>query len=525
MQAKWLEVLLVMLYLGALLVLGLLARRKSRNSNAFLNASGELPLWICSVACIAANCGSLDVVMTMAFAAQYGIVAAHFYWIGAIPALLLLAFWLLPIYARGKYRSILDLVADHYGKQTGTLIAVAMAVMMLMVSSVGLCAAAGVLSYLLAWGFWPCVLLIALMVLVLTNLGGFRATIYSDVLHFALVLMALLPLVPMLVHRFGGIRPMLAQVPSDRMHAWKLLPWMNPQAPLDRVGLFFGLGVVLAISYWSTDFVVMQRILAVRRNQDPRIAVAWLTAAKLLFGVMIVVPGLLAPLVSASVGAGNWNSTLPAVVMDLFPRGFGAIGLVSLAAALVTTFANNISGFSAAWVENIYRPALVKGKGEGHYIAIGRLSNAAAILLSIGAMLLVLHYSSLVEYIQMVFSTFNAPLLALVLLAVWIPQRVAAGGWSGFLAGLGCTLMLRLPAEWGWLHFGSRMALNLYAASVGFSVALCVTLIVGHLHRGRLLPVLPKSASDSALRKQSWATVVVMSLLMLLCLALNFIFW
>ena len=259
MQSMWLEVLLVMLYIGVLLVLGLLARRKSRNSNEFLNASGEMPLWICSVACIAANCGSLDVVMTMAFAAQYGIVAAHFYWIGAVPALLLLAFWLLPLYARGRYRSILDLIADHYGKETGTLIAVSMAVMMLMISSVGLCAAAGVLSYLLGWSFWFCVLLITVMVLVLTNLGGFRATIYSDVLHFVMALMALLPLVPMLVHRFGGVQQMLARIPPDRMHAWKLLPMMNPQAPVDRVGLFWGLGVVLAVSYWSTDFVVMQR--------------------------------------------------------------------------------------------------------------------------------------------------------------------------------------------------------------------------------------------------------------------------
>ena len=238
MQSMWLEVLLVMLYIGVLLVLGLLARRKSRNSNEFLNASGEMPLWICSVACIAANCGSLDVVMTMAFAAQYGIVAAHFYWIGAVPALLLLAFWLLPLYARGRYRSILDLIADHYGKETGTLIAVSMAVMMLMISSVGLCAAAGVLSYLLGWSFWFCVLLITVMVLVLTNLGGFRATIYSDVLHFVMALMALLPLVPMLVHRFGGVQQMLARIPPDRMHAWKLLPMMNPQAPVDRVGLF-----------------------------------------------------------------------------------------------------------------------------------------------------------------------------------------------------------------------------------------------------------------------------------------------
>lgn len=525
MYWKLVQILLVVLYLGAVMALSLLGRRKVRSSNQFLNASGELPLWVCSIACVAANCGSLDVVAMMALGAQYGLLAAHFYWIGAIPALLLLVFWLLPFYARAHYRSLLDLLAHFYGHGTRLLVTFCMIVAMLLVSGGALCATSQFFTVLLGWNFTTGLLMIALLVLIYTTVGGFRATLYTDVLHFLLVLLAVFPLIPLLVHHFGGVQAMLAALPDDRMHAWKNLAWFAPQATMDRIGLIFGLGVVLGTGYWSTDFIILQRILAVRRSEDPRHVLVAISAAKLIFAFVIVLPGIAAALVLGKGEQGSYNTILPRLMLHFFPKYWGGLAEMGLAVALIATFANNISGFSAAWIEGIYRTTLRKGASERHYILMGRLSGIAAVLIAVGGAIVAATYNSLMEYMQIIFSTFNAPLLALVLLAVALPRRVASGGLWGFSAGLGAGLFYRLSMLWGWLHFGSKMSGSFYTAIVGFVVTLAVTLLAGHLRRGSFVPAPQRMGEGLGQRHLSAWPLVLVVLLAVLALGINLYFW
>jgi len=475
------HLILALLYAAVLLLVGVLVGRRKGDSNQFLNATVALPLWVCIAASIAANCGSLDVIAMMALGAQYGMLACHFYWIGAIPALLVLTFWLLPAYAQGRYPSVLDFIAHHYGSRLRSLVAFCMSTMMLLLAGVCLCATAQAVVTFLGWSFLQGVLVTAPVVLFYTWMGGFRATIYTELIHFAVVMVAVTPLVFLVLAEFGGLAHFQASMPAPRMHLWQGLSVLAPHAPMDGLGLVFGLGIVLSFGYWSTDFVLLQRALAVRNPRDVQYVPLAQATAKLIFGLLIVLPGVAAPLVLRRGEAANWNATLTSLMLHYYSPFWAAIGLMGLVACLVATFANNVSGFSAAWMQGIYRPWIHPCAPESHYVSMSRTTNAAAVLLSIAAAYVALRYQSLMDYIQMIFATFNAPLFAVVALAALVPRRVARGGLGGFSIGLASTILHQLAVRAGWLHFGSQMSANFYAAILGFCSAVVATLLLGSI--------------------------------------------
>jgi solute:Na+ symporter, SSS family len=513
---------LAAVYLAGLLALGVLARRKREDSNQFLNASRSLPVLICIAACIAANCGSLDVIAMMALGAQYGILACHFYWIGSVPALVVVAFWLLPAYAHGDYPTILDFIARYYGSSTRSLVALCMAAVMLLLAGVCLCAVAQTLTAFLGWGFGAGVLITAVVVLFYTWIGGLRATIYTELLHFAVVLAAVVPLFFLVVHGFGGFGPLMARIPPSRLHAWRGLPFFAPGATMDQVGVVFGLGLVLSFGFWSTDFVQMQRALAVRRQPDVPFVPLSIAAAKLVFAILIVLPGIAAPLVLGNHPFTNWNTTLPSLMLHYFRPSWAVVGLMGLAASLISTFANNVAGFSSAWVQGIYQVWIRPGASDRHYFWMGRTTTILAVVLSIGAAYSALHYQSLMEYIQMILATFNAPLFALVALAAVAPQRAAGGGLIGLLTGLAAAGTHQALVYAGVLHYGTRMSADFYAAILSFTVTAAAVLIFGWLPA----PILPGSQQQTDRLPISFTRPALIWALLIsgVCLLLNVIF-
>jgi SSS family solute:Na+ symporter len=517
--------LIALVYLAGLLLVGILAGRKKRDSNQFLNATGALPLWICIAACIAANCGSLDVIAMMALGAQYGMLACHFYWIGAVPALVVLAFWLLPAYARGRYPTVLDFIGHHYGPRTRSMAALCMAATMLLLAGVCLCAVAQVVVTFLGWNFYQGVLVTAPVVLFYTWVGGLRATVYTELLHFVMVIAAIAPLVFLVARDFGGMAHLLSSIPASRFHAWQTLPLFDPHATMDRFGLILGLGVVLSFGFWSTDFVQMQRTLAVRRANDVVYVPLSMAAAKLVFAFLVVLPGVVAPLVLGAQRLGTWNATLPAMMLRYYSPSWVGIGVMGLLAGLISTFANNVSGFSSAWVQGIYQLWIRPTEVEEHYVWIGRLTNAAAVLLSIGAASLALRHESLMEYVQMILSTFTAPLFALVALAALTPRRAAKGGLGGFILGLMSACIHQALVYARVLHYGSQMSANFYAAILSFTVAASSTLLIGTIRgAAELLP-----SSDGNVRKVSahfsLPAVLLAGAVVVACLFINVFFW
>lgn len=479
MTRNWLAYFLGAIYFAALFALGILASRKKGTSNQFLNATGMLPLWVSIAACIAANCGSLDVIAMMGLGAQYGMLACHFYWIGAIPALVVVAFWLLPAYARGRYPTVLDFIAHYYGQQTRSVVALCMAAMMLLLAGVCLCAVAQTMMAFLGWTFAQGLTVTATVVIFYTWMGGLRATVYTELLHFAVVLSAIVPLFYLIQHDFGGFGRLVGSIPAAHRHAWEGLPVFGPRASMDLVGVIFGLGLVLGFGYWSTDFVQMQRALAVRRPRDVPFVPLSIAAAKLVFAFIVVIPGIVAPVVLGGGLEGHWNVTLPTLMLHYFRPEWIAIGVMGLAASLVSTFANNVSGFSSAWVQGVYQVWIRPRESDAHYLWAGRITNVLAVVAAIGAAYSARSFQSLMEYIQMILSTFNAPIFALVALAALFPRRAQGGGLVGLFAGLITAGAHQALVFAGVLHYGSRMATNFYAAIISFVVTAAATMMAG----------------------------------------------
>jgi solute:Na+ symporter, SSS family len=508
-------------YLASLLVLGVLASRRKESSNEYLNATGVLPLWMCIAACIAANCGSLDVIAMMALGAQYGMLACHFYWIGAIPALVFVAFWLLPAYAGRRYATVLDFIAEYYGQPTRTAVALCMSSMMLLLAGVCLCAVAQTMTVFLGWRFGSGILVTITVVLFYTWMGGLRATVYTELLHFAVVLLTIVPLFYLVGRDFGGLSSLVAKLPLSHSHAWTELPLAAPHAPMDLIGVTVGLGIVLSFGYWGTDFVQMQRALAVRRTVNIPYVPLSIAAAKVVFAFIIVLPGIAAPLILGGGLAGNWNTTLPALMLHYFNSSWIAIGIMGLTASLVSTFANNVSGFSSAFVQGVYQAWIRPGETDEHYFWTGRVTNVATIALSIGAAYSALSFQSLMEYIQMILSTFNAPIFALVALAAVAPRRAASGGLWGLVAGLTSAVGHQILVFTGVLHYGSRMTANFYAAMLSFGVSAVATVIASRMrgtHGGATAGEQPQVRLPF---RYSVATVVWAGVVVAACVGVN----
>jgi solute:Na+ symporter, SSS family len=517
---------LAAVYLAALLLVGLWSTRHAGDSNQYLNATSSLPMWVCATACIAANCGSLDLFAMMALGAQYGMLACHFYWIGAIPALLFVAFVLLPAYRRGRNPTILDFIASHYGEATRSMVALCMAAMMLLIAGVSLCAAAQIVTSFLGWTFLEGVLAAASLVLFYTWAGGFRATIYTELFHFALVLLAVVPLLFLVARELGGFHRMMTLIPADRFHAWHGLSFFAPHAVMDGFGLLFGLGLVLAFGYWGTDFVQLQRALAVRREEDAPFVPLSIGFAKLAFVFLVALTGVAAPLVlSEAQLSRNWNATLPELMFHYYSSVWLVLGMMGLAASLISTFSNNIAGFTSAWVQGIYQRKINPDASDRHYTRVSRLTNAGVVILSVGAAYFALGFQSLMEYIQLVLSTFNAPLFALVALAVLAPRKVGAGGRASFLLGLGCSVIHQVLALTHVLHYGSQMAANFYGAFLGFSVTLLSAVALGFLRRPASGEVRTKAASAQPPVAIPWTAVAAGIVLAGLFVAFNLVFW
>jgi SSS family solute:Na+ symporter len=243
----------------------------------------------------------------------------------------------------------------------------------------------------------------------------------------------------------------------------------------------FGLGLVLSFGFWSTDFVQMQRALAVRRPADVPFVPLSIAAAKIVFAVLIVLPGIAAPLVLGSHPVTNWNTTLPSLMLHYFRPSWAVVGLMGLAASLISTFANNVAGFSSAWVQGVYQVWIRPRASDRHYFWMGRTTTVLAVVLSIGAAHSALHYESLMEYIQMILATFNAPLFALVALAAVTPQRAAGGGLIGLFAGVAAAGSHQVLVYAGLLHYGSRMTADFYAAILSFIITAAAVLLFGSL--------------------------------------------
>lgn len=504
---------------AVVLWIGWRSRRRWSSANDYLNASRSVPLWVAALAFLAYNCGSIEVIGMSAMAAQYGVQAFHFYWVGGIPGLVFVGLVVLPVYMRTGARSLPEYLGMRFGPRLRLLNAFISMVATVCFAGVALYAIAQVLGSIVGWRFLPSVLLCTAVVLAYVLAGGVRASIFTSVFQLFVMIAGLTPLLLCTVHFDAATWAQRTQ----RWHLWKPLPLLSPHAPLDCAGVLVGLGFVISFSYWCTDFVMVQRALAARTVEDARKVPVLAGFGKMGIAFLIVLPGVAAP---ALLGGVSFDQTMPRLMTLEFGPVLLALGTAALLAGLMASLAGNVSGFTALWAEEIYRQHLRPGARERSVIRAGRIAAPLCLGLAQLAAFATFRFRDIMEFLQLVVAFCYAPVFAAVLAGILSRRCSEFGALAGVCGGVASALALQASYWAGAVPFGSQMNANFYEAAIGFAVAMTICLALrksGFESAGSGIFVF-----DAALRRElrpSRSLLLLMLLLLGICTALNIFWW
>ncbi len=463
-------------YFVAILTVGCRLRRRMVSTNQFFLAGRSLPSGVTGIAFMAANCGALEIMGMISTSAKYGARANHFYWVGAIPAMVFLSLFMMPIYYRSRVRTVPEFLKLRYGEATRAFNALSFAILMILVSGISLYAMSIILGTLLGWSFTSSVVVSTAVVLVYVLLGGLTASIYNEVLQFVLIVLGLSPLVFYALRELHGWQGLASTLPANLRHTWQGLPVASPfSSAMDGVGNVLGLGFVLSFGYWCTDFLLIQRALAAK---DLRAAVETplvAAVAKLFFPALVVLPGLAAVALYPRDLVARYDLALPILMGHCYSHGLLGLGVTAMLASFMSGMAGNVTAFNTVWTYDLYQAYLARGRPDAHYLAMGRAATLAAALLSVATAYIVLRFNNLMDYVQLLFSFFNAPLFATFLLGMFTRWATPAGGFVGLVAGTLAAAGHYLAYHFHWLAYGSDMTANFYGAICAWSVCFLVT--------------------------------------------------
>jgi SSS family transporter len=343
------DYLIIALYFAFVLGIGWLIRKRVASSEDFLTSSRSVPLWITSLAFIAANMGAQEMIGMCASGAKYGLMTAHFYWIGAIPAMIFVGVFMMPFYYGSRARSVPEYLRLRFDEKTRTFNAVTFAAMTVFSSGISMYALGRLFQLVLGWSFTASVLLSAGIVLAYTYLGGLTSAMYNEVLQFFLIVLGFTPLAILAVHRAGGWEGISSRLPAMMTHSWAYTysPSANAMG-VEVFGLVMGLGFVLSFGYWCTDFLVIQRALAANSMTAARNTPLVAAFPKMLIPFIVIVPGIAAmALMQMNVGYSlppkgsgyDYDLTLTTLMASFYPSGLLGVGLTALMASFMSGMA------------------------------------------------------------------------------------------------------------------------------------------------------------------------------------------
>lgn len=512
------------LYLIATILIGWFSRRRLSGANDFLNASRSLPLWIVASAFLAANCGALEIVGLSAMAVQYGVQAFHFYWIGAIPGMVFLASFMIPIYMRSGVQSLPEYLERRFDARVRLINSWLILATCTALSGIGLYAMAQVLHVVFGWKFTAGALLAAGIVMIYVILGGLRATIYNEVFQLLVIVSGLSPLLLRVCTGAFGLSPHLA---GSQGHLWLGLRPISPGSSLDQFGVIVGLGFVLSFSYWCTDFVLIQRALTTKTVAAGRLVPLLAGFGKLGFSLLVIVPALRATAFLGHRRPVSFDQTLPALMTASYGPVLLGLGLTALLASLMSGLAANVSAFSSVWTEEIYRGHVRVGASESHYIRIGRLSMVIAVALSVAASYLTFYFRDLMEFVQLIFSLLGAPFFAIFLIGIFTRRATSRGAVAGLLSGVTLAALHHGLVAIGWIAYGSLMSANFYVAVYAFVTSFTVGLLCSRQaerkSNAQLEGLVYMYGQTSKSMRPSVTWWVLASLLLAACATLNYL--
>jgi SSS family solute:Na+ symporter len=564
-----LDLAVIAIYFIMVIWIGFYLKSKANTSEEFFMAGREMTAWIAGLSFVSANLGSLELMGWAGSTYQYGILAAHWYWIGAIPAMLFLGMVMMPFYYVCKTHSVPGYLKLRYGPGASIVSAFSFAFMTVLMSGVNMFAMAEVMKVVLGWDMNFSIIVSSLAVAAYVALGGLRSAIFNEVLQFVLIWGGAL-LVPILgLTETGGWTGLKARIahniatgliaPGDYTHMWRSLGHFadNPMG-IHWTGIVFGLGFAISFGYWTTDFLVVQRVLAAKNLRAARMAPVLGSFFKMAVPFIVILPGLLGlvvlqnpdgslmhlvgeEVVKANPGANmhSYNEVLPLMMVRYCSPGLLGLGITALIAGFMSGMAGNVSAFSAVWTYDIYQPLINKHAKDEHYVAVGRWATILGVIISIGTAYLVMNSKGIMDYVQALFSFFISPLLGVVLMGMFWKRATKAGGFWGLLIGTLTSIAL-----WAWVKLdpsalryvaispdAKDMAENMYRALWSVSTSIIVVFLVsiftkprpdaelnGLVYGATVLPV----QEPVPLYKNEWFWTGVA----IVCFfALNIIFW
>lgn len=508
MQLAAVDYVILALYFAFVLGIGWLVKRRVATSSDFLTSGRSVPVWITSLAFIAANLGAQEVIGMCASGAKYGIMTAHFYWIGAVPAMIFVGVFMMPFYYGSRARSVPEYLKLRFDEKTRGLNAITFAVMTVFSSGISMYALGLLFQLVLGWTFTQSVLLSAAIVLIYTFLGGLTSAIYNEVLQFFLIVLGFAPLAARAIHKTGGWDGMAARIPNVMTHAWSHLgdATQNPMG-VEVFGLVAGLGFVLSFGYWCTDFLVVQRAMAADSMSAARRTPLIAAFPKMVMPFIVILPGIAAlALMKMSVGYSiplkpdgglNYDLVLTTLMAQFYPSGMLGLGVTALMASFMSGMAGNVTAFNTVFTYDLYQGYINKHAPDSHYLHVARITTIAGVALSVGTAFLASQFNNIMDFLQLVFGFVNAPLFATFLLGMFWKRATGHGAFSGLLAGTAAAAATHgltvAEGKGGWLgnvvhDFPSTMAQNFWIAIFAWSACFTVTILVSLLTK-------PKPAS------------------------------
>lgn len=499
MQPQGIDYAILIVYAAFVLGIGFALKKSVRNSEDFFISGRRIPGWITGLAFLSANLGALEVMGMAANGAKYGLLTNHFYWVGAIPAMLFVGIFMMPFYYGSKARSVPEYLKLRFDEKTRGLNAISFAAMTVLASGINMYAMALVFQLLLGWSIHASILISACVVLAYTILGGLTSSIYNEVLQFFLITFGFAPLVFIGLKDVGGWEGLVTRMPEGFAHAWQGLGSAsgNPMG-IEWFGMVMGLGFVLSFGYWCTDFLVVQRAMAAKDMNAARNTPIIAALPKMLFPFLVITPGLIAialtlhPLSGAAPllpkladGSFDYNMALPLLLQHYYPSGMLGLGLTALLASFMAGMAGNVTAFNTVWTYDIYQAYLKKDAPDSHYLWMGRMATGVGILVSVGAAYIAMNFKNIMDYLQLLFSFFNAPLFATFLLGMFWRRTTANGAFWGLVAGTLAAFTHYLLVKVGMLHYASDMASNFYAAIYAFTTCFGLTVLISLFERPR----------------------------------------
>jgi SSS family solute:Na+ symporter len=497
LDASWIDYAMVVVYFAVVLGIGFAARRRVSDSLDFFLSGRSLPAWITGLAFISANLGAVEIVGMSANGAQFGMPTMHYYWIGAVPAMLFLGIVMMPFYYGSKVRSVPEFMRRRFGTGAHLVNAISFAVAQVLIAGINLYLLAHIVQLLLGWPLWISLIIAAAVVLSYITLGGLSAAIYNEVLQFFVIVAALLPLTLIGLHRVGGVSGLIDKMTAAGNEG-QLSSWPGTELTgftssfWSVIGIVFGLGFVLSFGYWTTNFVEVQRAFATKSMSAARATPVVGSFPKMFIPFIVVIPGMIAgvlvPAVAQAKSSGDkgfdYNDSILSLMREVLPNGLLGVALAGLLAAFMAGMAANISAFNTVWSYDIWQQYVKKDKPDAYYLWVGRVATVVATIIAIGTALIASGYSNLMDYLQTLFGFFNAPLFATFILGMFWKRMTPAAGWSGLVSGTVGAIVVAVLSEdaLGSASVGvlplSGQGASFVAAGAAFVIDIVVSVVV-----------------------------------------------